>query len=149
MTTTPPVTDFELRTARAYIDSLQFYRFTSPPVSAPGGPATPAYYANRLGKILNARGDELPGRKTQWWGYRWAEYARHLIGLSDQLVEVTGADVRPGDVAVGAHTGTEHRVVSTKASLIPDLVVVEWVVGGRVERAYLRATAPVTIRPRD
>lgn len=65
--------------ALGMLTSLDHYGHTSPPVSD-GRVATPAYYANRLGRVLHARGDVLPGDPTEWWGSRWGSYARQLLG---------------------------------------------------------------------
>lgn len=65
--------------ARGMLASLDHYDHSSPAVGD-GRVSTPAWFANRLGKVINARRDTLPGTPADWWGDRYAEYARDILG---------------------------------------------------------------------
>jgi hypothetical protein len=76
-----PFSDTYARTAaEGMLASLEHYGHRCPAVGD-GEMATPAHYANRLGKVLNSRRDALPGKAADWWGDRWAAYARHLLTM--------------------------------------------------------------------
>ena len=64
--------------AEGMLASLAHYGNHNPPVGD-GRMGTPAWYANRLGKVLNSRGDALPGKATDWWGDRYRLYAEALL----------------------------------------------------------------------
>ena len=79
-----PATDLDSyaeSAALGMLASLDHYGDCNPPTSD-GQIATPAWYANRLGKVLNARGDQLPGDGYWWWGHRYAAYAHQLLGTA-------------------------------------------------------------------
>lgn len=65
--------------AEGMLHSLEHYGHTSPPVGD-GRVSTPAWFANRLGKVMLARGDVLPGDAGEWWGARYAKYAEEVLG---------------------------------------------------------------------
>lgn len=69
---------YAARAARRYLDSLEHYGNSSPAVGD-GWVSTPAYFANMLGRVMYARGDSLPGAAGEWWGNRYAAYARELL----------------------------------------------------------------------
>lgn len=72
--------------AQGMLDSLDHYGHSCPPVGD-GRVSTPAWFANRLGKILNSRpGDVLPGDGYWWWGDRFAAYAKVLLADLDATV---------------------------------------------------------------
>lgn len=78
-TATAALLDNYARTAaEGMLASLAHYGDHNP-ACGDGRVATPAWYANRLGKVLTARGDALPGEPGEWWGYRWAAYARQIL----------------------------------------------------------------------
>ncbi len=79
-----PIDNYARSAALGMLDSLDYYGNRNPAAASPGGPATPAWYSNRLGKVLNARGDQLPGTSADWWGFRWQAYARHLLRAEQQ-----------------------------------------------------------------
>jgi hypothetical protein len=64
--------------AEGMLTSLEHYGHTCPP-AGDGRVSTPAWYANRLGKVLLTRGDVLPGSASDWWGDRWAAYAQQIL----------------------------------------------------------------------
>ncbi len=72
--------------AQGMLDSLVHYGYTSPPVGD-GRMSTPAWYANRLGKVFNARYmagmREDMGQPGMWWGTMWEAYARTLLSEMD------------------------------------------------------------------
>jgi hypothetical protein len=70
--------------ASGMIASMAHYGNRCPAVGD-GRVSTPAWYANRLGKVLLDRGDQLPGSAADWWGTRWLAYAQQLAGQSDTL----------------------------------------------------------------
>lgn len=68
------------RMAVKYLESLEHYGETSPPVGD-GRIATPAYYASKLGNAaVNAEGMTLPGGETDWWGTRYKMLAQQIVG---------------------------------------------------------------------
>lgn len=84
-TTQTPMPDQYARTAAAgMLHSLDHYGQTSPPVGD-GRVSTPAWFANRLGRVALSRGDSLPGDSLTWWGERYAMYARTILAQLEEL----------------------------------------------------------------
>lgn len=73
-----PLDAYAESAARGMLASLVHYGYHNPPCGD-GRMATPAWFANRLGKVLNARGDSLPGDPLEWWGTRWEKYANQIL----------------------------------------------------------------------
>ncbi|AXH46918.1 hypothetical protein I5G67_gp082 [Mycobacterium phage Aminay] len=71
--------DYARRAAAGFIRSMDHYGNSSP-ACGDGRVSTPAYYANMLGKVLNAKGDRLPtSPRGEWWGWRWMAYAEQIL----------------------------------------------------------------------
>lgn len=76
--TSPELDTYARTAAEGMLASLAHYGYHNPPVGD-GRMGTPAWFANRLGKVLNARRDTLPGDKAEWWGTRWEKYAHQIL----------------------------------------------------------------------
>lgn len=77
-TTTTAPDSYARKMAAGMLYSLEHYGWSCPAVGD-GRVSTPAYYASKLGLVLSSRRDILPGTSVEWWGARFAAYARQLL----------------------------------------------------------------------
>lgn len=69
---------FATRMAQGFIASMAHYG-NCYPTGSDGRMATPQWYANRLGMVLNHRRDRLPLTAKDWGGARYLAYAEQLL----------------------------------------------------------------------
>lgn len=68
--------------AEGFLKSFAYYDEVYVPVAASGGPGTPAWFENRLGKVFHAllmEGQDVSLPEGAWRGDQWRKFANEIL----------------------------------------------------------------------